>query len=74
MSDVTVYSQPSCGSCIATKKHLERKGIDFTEVNVREDDDAYQHVVSLGYQQMPVVEAGDIHFSGYKPKELDKLA
>ncbi|MBD2761294.1 glutaredoxin-like protein NrdH [Kocuria sp. cx-455] len=71
---VTVYSKPSCVQCNATYRALTKKGIDYTVVDVTEDQDAYQHVVSLGYQQVPVVETAQDHWSGYRPDKINSLA
>ena len=71
---VTVYSKPSCVQCNATYRALTKKGIDYTVVDVTEDPDAYQHVVSLGYQQVPVVETAQDHWSGYRPDKINSLA
>ncbi|GAA2117005.1 glutaredoxin-like protein NrdH [Kocuria atrinae] len=71
---VTVYSKPSCVQCNATYRALTKKGIDYTVVDVTEDQDAYQHVVSLGYQQVPVVETSQEHWSGYRPDKISSLA
>lgn len=71
---VTVYSKPSCVQCNATYRALTKKGIDYTVVDVTEDPDAYQRVVSLGYQQVPVVETAQDHWSGYRPDKINSLA
>ncbi|CAL8898086.1 NrdH-redoxin [Kocuria varians] len=71
---VTVYSKPSCVQCNATYRALTKKGIDYTVVDVTEDTTAYEHVVGLGYQQVPVVEAGGEHWSGFRPDKINTLA
>lgn len=71
---VTVYSKPSCVQCNATYRALAKKGIDYSVVDVTEDQAAYEHVVSLGYQQVPVVETGEDHWSGYRPDMISQLA
>lgn len=71
---VTVYSKPSCVQCNATYRALDKKGIDYRVVDVTEDQDAYQHVVGLGYQQVPVVETAQDHWSGYRPDKISFLA
>ncbi|MDH6282826.1 glutaredoxin domain-containing protein [Prescottella agglutinans] len=71
---VTVYSQPSCMPCHATKKRLTLKGIPHTVVDVSDNPDALNRVKALGYQSTPVVEAGDTHWGGYSPDKIDHLA
>lgn len=71
---VTVYSKPGCGGCIATKRFLKKNSVDFTEINVYEDEEAMDRVVNtLGYKQMPVVETPQDHWSGYKEDKLKSL-
>lgn len=71
---VTVYSKPSCVQCNATYRALRKKGIAYTVVDVTEDPQAYRHVVELGYQQVPVVETQQEHWSGYRPDKITSLA
>lgn len=77
MSDnatVTVYTTPTCPQCTATKKKLTRLGVDFTAVDVSQDDEARQYVHRLGYTSAPVVVAGESHWSGFRPNRLEELA
>lgn len=71
---VTVYSKNQCQQCDATYRALDRKGIEYTVVNVVEDPDAKAYVESLGYLQAPVVVAGDTHWSGFRPDMVLQLA
>lgn len=71
---VTVYSKPSCVQCNATYRALRKNGIDYDVVDVTEDQAAYDHVVGLGYQQVPVVETADEHWSGFRPDMISQLA
>jgi len=34
MPNVEIYTTPTCGFCIAAKRLLAKKGVDFVEVNV----------------------------------------
>ncbi len=70
---VIVYSQPACVQCVATYKALEQKGIKFQIVDLTLDDEAMQRVKNLGYKQVPVVIAGDDHWSGFRPDKIGSL-
>ncbi|MDO4254550.1 MAG: glutaredoxin-like protein NrdH [Kocuria sp.] len=70
---VTVYSKPSCVQCNATYRALNKNGIDYAVVDVTEDQAAYDRVVSMGYQQVPVVVAGEDHWSGFRPDKISAL-
>ena len=71
---VTLYSQPGCGPCMATKRALEKRGIVPMVVNIREDVEAADRLKTLGYTGTPVVEvtteSGSYHWGGF---QLDKI-
>jgi glutaredoxin-like protein NrdH len=70
---VTVFTQPNCAQCFATKKHLDKLGIEHQTVDVTQDPEAHAYVTGLGYTSAPVVVAGDSHWSGYRPDRLKGL-
>lgn len=76
---VTVYtSGPSCAACTATKRHLDRRGIPYTEVAIDSDDNILAAILELGYTTSPVVCAatamGEQSWDGYRPDRIDGLA
>lgn len=74
MSEVTVYTLPSCVQCDSTKRMLKRENIEFSEVDMSQDAAALELVKSLGYQSAPVVISGDRHWSGFRLDEIKSLA
>jgi len=57
-------------------RHLDRIGVPFVSVDIREDPEAAEFVRSLGHQQTPVVVVDGPpmrHWSGYRRDELDSL-
>lgn len=77
---VTVYvTGPACQMCTATKRHLDRKGIKFTEVNIHDDENIAAAIDYLGYTSAPIVLAsgigrmGEQEWSGYRPDRIDGL-
>jgi glutaredoxin-like protein NrdH len=72
---VTVYTTEQCNQCTATKKALERKGISFVAVHVeRSDEKQLSELRSMGFQQFPVVIAGDLKWAGFRPDMISKIA
>jgi len=78
---LTVYSKPNCVQCTATKRKLKQLGRNFREINIEEDEMAYNFVKGMGYQQVPVVVVGFAHptmggqhWSGYDPDKLTEVA
>ena len=50
MSHITVYTKPACVQCNATFRALKRAGVlDLTVVDITEDAEARDYVMSLGY-------------------------
>ena len=72
---ITLYAKTSgCQQCKATARHLDRQGTPYLTRYVDQDPTAADEVKLLGYQAVPVVVAGDMHWSGYRPGKLDQLA
>lgn len=71
---ITVYSKPRCVQCDATIRALNRHGVDYETVDVTVDRAALEYIVGLGYQQAPVVMAGDQHWSGFRPDMISSVA
>lgn len=49
---VTVYSTPACQACTLTKRHLDRRGIPYTEQPL--DGDNTAAAVELGFTTAPI--------------------
>lgn len=71
---ITVYSKPACVQCDATYRALDKRGLDYTVVDISQDAEALDMVRSLGYMQAPVVVADDTHWSGFRPDRIAALA
>lgn len=71
---ITVYSKPACVQCDATYRALDKRGIEYTVVDISQDSEALEMVRALGYLQAPVVVAGDTHWSGFRPDQIATLA
>ena len=71
---ITLYTKPACVQCNATKKALDRAGLDYDTVDISANDEARDYVMALGYVQAPVVEANGEHWSGFHPDRIKALA
>ncbi|MFV0491550.1 MAG: glutaredoxin-like protein NrdH [Pseudorhodobacter sp.] len=71
---ITVYSKPACVQCTATTRALEARGLDYDVVDLTVDDSAFARVNEMGYRQVPVVVAGEAHWSGFRPDLIGQLA
>jgi glutaredoxin-like protein NrdH len=64
---ITIYSKPACAQCKATYAAFDKLGAQYTILDVTADDSAMDRVVELGFYQAPVVEAGELSWSGFRP-------
>ena len=71
---ITVYTKPQCVQCRATKRALDKQGLDYEEVDLTQDEEALNTVKALGYQSAPVVFANGDHWSGFRPDKVKALA
>lgn len=70
---ITVYSKPRCVQCDATKRALDKSGIDYELIDVTQDATARERMMNLGYLQAPVVITEENHWSGFRPEKLKFL-
>lgn len=75
MSNVKVYSTPTCPYCIRAKSYLKEKGIAFENFDVSSDENSLQEMIKLsGQMGVPVISIdGDIIVGFDKPKIDSKL-
>ena len=52
---LTIYSKNNCGYCIQAKNYLQNRDIPFEEINIEEDSDAMQFILSEGHRTMPQI-------------------
>ena len=71
---IIIYSTPNCIQCKATAREMDRKNISYDVIDMSKDEASLQKVKSMGYQQAPVVVAGDDHWSGFRPDKINALA
>ena len=73
---MTVYTNPGCVQCDATRKYLTDRNTRFETVDLSTDELALAAVKDLGYPQAPVVfvrypNGSETHWSGFQPSRLD---
>ena len=54
---ITMYATTWCGDCKRAKSFFERNGIEYSLVNIEEDEAAAAYVVEVneGYQSVPTI-------------------
>jgi len=72
---ITMYTTSWCPDCHAAKTALTRKGLQYQEVNIEQDEDAAKYVMSVngGKRSVPTLQYGEhaASLSGFRPAKLD---
>jgi len=55
---ITVYSKNNCPKCVQAKNVLTANGREYLELNVDEDEDAYNFILSVGHKSLPQIYSG----------------
>lgn len=72
---IKVYSKTNCVACKFTKNWLKNNNLDFKEVNVEEDLDAYNYLMANNLRTLPVVFKDDeLIAMGFQPQNLKNLS
>lgn len=76
MSQLKVYSTPTCPYCKLVKEFLHEQHVAFDEVDVAADAEAAKHMVKIsGQMGVPVVDVGGQIIVGWNKQALqDALA
>lgn len=65
MSKVTIYTKPYCPYCIRAVSLLEKKGVDFTEIEAAFDPEKRQEMMQRsGRSTFPQIFIGERHIGG----------
>jgi len=70
---VTVYTKPNCVQCNMTKKYMDARGIEYSTVDITQDSEALNKLISQGFKAAPVVNANDRWWAGFQPEEIDQI-
>ncbi|KEH99126.1 glutaredoxin domain-containing protein [Clostridium massiliodielmoense] len=71
---VKVYSIPDCPWCIKVKKYITSKNIEFEDINVQEDVQGREEMISLTNQSsVPVINVNGNIVIGFEKEKLDSL-
>lgn len=70
MNKVTIYTKPGCPFCEGVKEDLEKRGIPYTEYNIRLNPEALSQMLEIngGRRHVPTIVQGNqvtVGFQGY---------
>lgn len=69
----TVYTKPSCVQCDMTKRWLNKNEIPYNTIDITEDAEALEMILSLGFLAAPVVISDAGNWAGFQPDKLNLL-
>ncbi len=54
---IKIYTTTTCSDCTVTKKHLDRLGLDYEEIDISQDEAAAEYVMSVndGRRSVPTL-------------------
>ena len=66
MPDIVIYTKSWCSYCTRAKDLLRRKGADFTEVEISDDDRLRDEMIARagGRRTVPQIFIGETHVGG----------
>ena len=57
MTEIKVYSTPTCPWCKRAKEYLTQKGVEFKDIDVSEDEEAAHEMITKSRQMgVPVLD------------------
>lgn len=75
--EITVYAKKNCQACEATKKAMDRAGLDYEVIDVSGNLSRQRALRECGFRQMPVVEVSDGEgyrsWEGFRPDLIKQL-
>ncbi len=66
MRPVEIYTTPICPYCHAAKRLLQKKGVDYTEIDVSRDPGLRERMTqrAMGRRTVPQIFVGETHVGG----------
>jgi len=72
--NIKVYSTTNCPYCVMAKDFFKSKGLEYQDVNVGEDQTAFQEMVQKsGQMGVPVIDIDGNIIIGFNRPEIEKL-
>lgn len=72
MAEIKIYTSNTCVFCKAAKQYFNENNIEFKEMNIDENPDAVQYLVSKGYRGVPVINIDGEDIVGFDKAAIEK--
>jgi glutaredoxin-like protein NrdH len=74
MMKIVLWSNgPACVQCSATRREFDRRGIIYTERDLRRNPKAVERFLELGLTAAPIVETDLKRWSGFRLEKIKSL-
>lgn len=71
---IKVYSTPFCPYCVSLKMFLKQNKVNFTEIDVSQDNKAQEEMITKsGQMGVPVVEIDGQVIVGFDKEKISKI-
>ena len=70
----TVYTKNNCVQCDATKRMMDKLGVEYDTVNISDNPEELDKLIEMGYRAAPVVVSGEDSWAGFQPDKITTLA
>lgn len=70
MKSVTVYTKNACVNCESTKAALADLGVEYNLINLSNEPEQLEKLISLGFRAAPVVVTATDAWAGHKPEKI----
>ena len=71
---VTIYTKNNCVQCDATKRMMDKLGVEYETVNISDYPEELDKLIELGYRAAPVVITDNDSWAGFQPDRITGLA
>mgnify|MGYP001603958386 CR=1 len=70
---VIIYSTPACPYCKKVKAYLQEKGIEYTDIDISQDEAAQKEMIEKsGTMSVPVIDIGGMIITGFHKDKINE--
>lgn len=73
MMQITLWRKPGCVQCDMTEREFDKRGIIYTERDLRRNPKAVERFLELGLTAAPIVETDLKRWSGFRLEKIKSL-
>lgn len=70
---ISVFTKPNCIQCEMTKKEMDKRGIEYEELNLENHPEAVEAFIEAGLLAAPIVITDIKRWSGFRLNKIESL-